>query len=288
MRVLLAFLVGLAICVLVGTVTLRIMRWRDDGSVAADWERLLLHADDAGFDPASVADLPEPARRWLVHAIEPGARLARSAEFRMEGEFVIAAAVPRGATDSANVARLVADEVVAPQRGFAWRVDLESKDGTISGAETFVDGKARRSFWRSFLPAREESIDLDRSLAGRAAVERVFLPTSLLPSAGVRWTALDADRAVASFDVFGHAFEVTITTSSEGRLVSATCARWGNDAGPRGGAWSSMPFTIDADPSAAEHSAAGITIPAKFAVSWGAGAERHEFLRGTIVRAAFR
>ena len=38
------------------------------------------------FDPAMTAGLPEPARRWLGHAIAPGTPLWSSAELTMHGQ----------------------------------------------------------------------------------------------------------------------------------------------------------------------------------------------------------
>jgi len=37
------------------------------------------------FDPAATAGLPEPARRWLSHAIAPGTPLWSRAELTMRG-----------------------------------------------------------------------------------------------------------------------------------------------------------------------------------------------------------
>ena len=46
------------------------------------WERLLPHEPArTGFDPGDVAGLPEPAQRWLTHAIAPRTPLARAAIF---------------------------------------------------------------------------------------------------------------------------------------------------------------------------------------------------------------
>jgi hypothetical protein len=54
----------------------------------AEWTRLAEPATGRAerFDPALVAELPEPARRWLTHAIAPGVPLARSVELSMRGE----------------------------------------------------------------------------------------------------------------------------------------------------------------------------------------------------------
>ncbi|HEY2290488.1 MAG TPA: DUF6544 family protein [Thermoanaerobaculia bacterium] len=38
------------------------------------------------FDPAALAHLPEPARRYLTHAIAPGTPLASAVRLKMHGE----------------------------------------------------------------------------------------------------------------------------------------------------------------------------------------------------------
>lgn len=38
------------------------------------------------FDPAATMGLPEPARRWLSHAIAPGTPLWNRAELTMHGQ----------------------------------------------------------------------------------------------------------------------------------------------------------------------------------------------------------
>lgn len=41
------------------------------------------------FDLSMLADLPEPARRWLTHAISPGTPLWRSVKLEMHGTIKI-------------------------------------------------------------------------------------------------------------------------------------------------------------------------------------------------------
>jgi hypothetical protein len=54
--------------------------------VRADWLLLASPTQELKvFDPSSLAQLPEPARRWLCHAIVPGTPLARTAEIWMHG-----------------------------------------------------------------------------------------------------------------------------------------------------------------------------------------------------------
>ena len=62
------------------------------------------------FEPAMVAHLPEPARRWLTHAISPGTPLYQRAELGMRGEIRL----------GTRWHRYVATEVITPDTGFIW------------------------------------------------------------------------------------------------------------------------------------------------------------------------
>ncbi|MBN1319636.1 MAG: hypothetical protein JXA87_02240, partial [Thermoleophilia bacterium] len=46
------------------------------------------------FDPSGLADCPLSARRYLEHAIEPGARLAMAARLSMSGEIKVGKWLP--------------------------------------------------------------------------------------------------------------------------------------------------------------------------------------------------
>jgi hypothetical protein len=55
-------------------------------SVLPEWRRLEARpARPVAFDPMIVEDLPEPARRWLRHAIGPGTPLTGVTELTMHG-----------------------------------------------------------------------------------------------------------------------------------------------------------------------------------------------------------
>lgn len=60
--------------------------------VQEEWDRLRRGTDQPQyFDPASIANLPAPARRWLIHAIVPDSPLARSVELQMHGHIRLGA-----------------------------------------------------------------------------------------------------------------------------------------------------------------------------------------------------
>jgi hypothetical protein len=82
--------------------------------VRADWAALArATAAPATLDAPAVAGLPEPARRWLAHAIAGGAPLLTSVELRMHGEIRLGRwrllnAVPVMTADGDDVTRSAA------------------------------------------------------------------------------------------------------------------------------------------------------------------------------------
>jgi hypothetical protein len=79
-------------------------------SVRHEWELLCSNTDQPkAFDASMVAELPEPARRWLTHAIAPGTPLWQSVELTMRGEIRLGSWRP-----------FTARQVLAPPRGFIW------------------------------------------------------------------------------------------------------------------------------------------------------------------------
>jgi hypothetical protein len=70
--------------------------------VRKDWAELSAPTPHpAPFDPAMVADLPEPVRRYLTHVIATGTPLWQSVEVSMTGHIKIGAWRPFTATQVA-------------------------------------------------------------------------------------------------------------------------------------------------------------------------------------------
>ena len=61
------------------------------------------------FDPAMISGLPEPAHRWLCHAIAPGTPLWSSVELTMHGRIKLGRWRP-----------FTARQVLSPPGGYTW------------------------------------------------------------------------------------------------------------------------------------------------------------------------
>jgi hypothetical protein len=243
---------------------------------AESWERLSRPAPAGpAFAPSMVDRLPEPARRWLTHAIEPGTPLHRAAVLEMEGRIRLGGWLP-----------LRAVQVHAPPDGYVWAARVRAGPLSISGYDRY-DRTAGEMRWRLLgrLPLlTADGQDLDRSAAGRVALDAVFVPTAWLgPQVAWRDAGTD-DSAIGEWTVDGHVGRCRITVDSQGALVSATMPRW---ARPRGLPWGEYPCGgILSD----ERHFDGIRIPTTMRVGYFPGEERWskgEFLRATITAATF-
>lgn len=135
--------------------------------------------------------LDEPVRRYFEHALHGDAERARGVRLEMKGCIRAGAWLPFCAQQESD------------GRSFTWRARvgvgrlalLTVVDGFAAGAGT-TEGRlfGRRRVLRS------EGTDTSRSAAGRAALEAVFAPMSLLPDRGVTWRAEDETLIAASLD----------------------------------------------------------------------------------------
>jgi hypothetical protein len=212
----------------------QLARWRVDERAAREaWNAL---AADAGapvglFEPSMVAALPEPARRFFLFAIAPGARLATVVEIRMEGELAL------GSKAAPNPQPMAAQQILAAPRGLVWRVRTGKGLLRACGSDGMVDGRSWTRFWLlRLVPVVRvgDTADHLRSSFGRVVAEAAFwAPAALLPRAGVTWTAVDRDTARATVCWRGLSQEVDVRVDATGQPVWVSMPRWSN-ANPAG------------------------------------------------------
>jgi len=98
------------------------------------------------FDPVQVASLPEPARRYVNHAIAPGTPLARAVRLRMHGQIKLK-----------KWASFTAEEVIRWDRGMVWEATVKLYGLTISGFDRLVDGHGEMQ-WRLLVSSRSSEL----------------------------------------------------------------------------------------------------------------------------------
>lgn len=228
------------------------------------------------FEPELVSGLPEPASRYLRHAIEQGAPLANAVRLRMHGEIKLRGWAP-----------FQAEQVIHSERGMIWSATARISGVPIRGADRLIDGEgSMRWLLLGVFPVMTASgPDITRSAAGRLQGEFVWLPSCLVrPS--VTWGAPDPGHAQATIAVAGHTESVTLSVSRDGRLLELCLPRWGN---PEGRSFGLYPFGAVFEE---EGSFGGYTIPTRFRAGWHYRSDRFEadgeFLRCTIDKAEYR
>jgi hypothetical protein len=97
-------------------------------------------ADTVRFDPASIADLPDPARRFFLFAIAPGARLPTAVELEMAGELSL------GNKQAPNYKPMRARQILAGPRGFVWMLTAGSGLMRIAGPMGTLTARHGRAF----------------------------------------------------------------------------------------------------------------------------------------------
>jgi hypothetical protein len=221
-------------------------------------------AGDANvFTPDRVADLPDPARRYLLHAVAPGTPLAPVVRLEMGGTMTPRPGRPQVA--------LTAEEVLAPRRGFIWTARARMFGLPVRVRDTYFDneGGVHVALLGVIPLARESGGDATRSARGRLVAEAVWCPTALV-GPGVTWEAVDADHARFTLTVDGESIPVTIRVGPGGSLREVTLDRWGNVGVPSARL---IPYGFVVDDEA---TFGGVTIPVRLRGGWWFGTSRFD------------
>ena len=218
------------------------------------------HADRR-FDPRAIAQLDEPVRRYLTHALMPGASLVPGVRLWMTGRIKVRTWLPFRAVWEGDGRSLSWKAVVGPGGRPLLRVLDHFADGAGS-MDVRLLGRL------TLVHAADD--DTTRSAAGRAAVESTWAPASLLPERGVTWRAESDDLIVATWDVPPERPEVHIRIDANGAMRSSCVMRWDNgDHGLRG----YIPCGGDAH---AEQRFGDIVIPSRLTAGWWYGTPRYD------------
>jgi hypothetical protein len=204
--------------------------------------------------------LDEPVRRYFARALHGGAERATGVRLRMSGRIKAGTWLPFTASQASD------------GRSFEWRARVGRGPVTLlTVVDRFADGagstEGRLLGRRRIFHAEGE--DTTRSAAGRAALEGVFAPMSLLPQRGVTWRAEDEEIIVASWDVPPERPEVRLRIDRDGALRSAWALRWGN-VGQREFAY--IPCGCEAR---AERRFGDVVVPSSVTVGWWFGTPRY-------------
>ncbi|MBC7526290.1 MAG: hypothetical protein H7308_01960 [Chthonomonadaceae bacterium] len=231
---------------------------------------------EAVFNLTLIENLPEPARRYLTHAIAPGTPLALAVRLQMHGKFRLK-----------GWRSFTAEQVIRRDGEMLWCADMSLYGLPMRGFDALLKGQGKMQ-WKLlnlFPLVTAEGTEVTRSAIGRVAGETVWLP-SLLCAKDVKWTSPDASHAHAEFSLFEEKTELMLTIGEAGQPEQIRYKRWGN---PEGGEFRYTDFGGIVEE---EQTFNGYTIPTRMRAGWHFGTERFEtegeFFRVTLDKAIFR
>ena len=249
-----------------GLAALVAVKVRDDRHVDEVW-RSLEQSGTVGelFSEEMVSNLPDPARRYFLHAIRPGTPLSPRVHFGYHGSMKPGRQMPWMS--------LTVEQIVAKERGFVWKARARSGPLVLTAADHYLDGSGRMriSLFGLVPVVNATGSDLSRSALGRLLIESLLLPSSLLPGPNVQIEGIDESRFKATVKLHGETTSLTLTVDPEGRLKEIVMNRWGNLTDD--GSYRYIPYGAT---MAEEAAFGGYTIPSWISVGWWYGTDRYE------------
>jgi len=238
------------------------LRILHDREIERSWETLRVPPGTAIFHPDSIRHLPDPAKRYLRHAIAPGTRLAHSVVVEMQGRI--------GIKPGAEKLPFQASQILAMPGGLIWRATVGEGFLQFAGSDRYVAGEGAMLWFIGYgIPlVRASGADVTRSAAGRVALEApLLLPSAMLPEAGARWEAIDAFSARVHLQVGSEQLVLVLSVAIDGRLERIEMQRWdpeGLDGKPGYVLWVGDQLTE-------ERTFGGYTIPVRMRATRRAG-----------------
>ncbi len=170
-----------------------------------------------------VKGLPEPVERYFRKVLRDGAPIIHHASVSQLGGFRAKPEMARWSTMRAE------QEFSTCPRAFVWNSEISMFPGaSVSISDSYMDGKGgmkgRLLSLFTVVDAQNQK-ELNEAALQRYLAEAVWFPTALLPSQGVTWTAIDAQRARAALTDSGVTFSLDFEFNERGEIISVYTAR---------------------------------------------------------------
>ncbi|KAJ3090098.1 hypothetical protein HK102_004688 [Quaeritorhiza haematococci] len=145
---------------------------------------------DSPFDPnhPDIQSLPPVAKRFITHAITPGATPVSAVKLHQNGEF---------SPNFKTWATISAQQILRSGVGYVWNAQLTFIPilFTMTGGDFFYKSKGSVDFrifggWVPFVSST--GVGVNFSAMQRLLAESVFVPGSILPQCGCVWKDLDS------------------------------------------------------------------------------------------------
>lgn len=277
-----AALVGLGASLAAIAVALRAGSRHRQRSLSRLVESLVVSSVDRSGAPRAAslpADLPAPVAAYFARVLQNDQPAIRLARFRQSG-------VLRTEATRARWLRFDADAVVSPAAvAFVWDariamaplLHVRVRDALVRGI-----GSGRVDFLSAFPVASAEGDPrLTSGALHRYLAEAVWYPTALLPRPSLRWSAIDAQAALATLTHCGVTVSLEFRFDGTGEIVGIyTPARWGRF----GGGYRQAPWEGHFRNYVHRH---GMLVPSEGEVGWYIEGAWRSVWRGSILEATY-
>lgn len=233
----------------------------------------------AHFESAELEGLPEPVQRYFRAVLRPGQPMLLGARIRQEGQF-------RLGEGEESWRPFRADQlIIAGPPGFDWDARIQAAPGlTVYVHDAYCRGEGRLEasmlgLWR--LAQLHGTPEAAEGELLRYLAEGAWLPTTLLPSQGVRWAPLGKDSARATLSDGTVRVSLDFTYDAAGRIISVYAAarsrtvKGGTEPTPWEGRFSDW------------QERGGVLIPLESEVAWLLPEGRWPYFRGRTVEIRF-
>lgn len=221
----------------------------------------------------STWDLPAPVQRYFAKVLPMNPREIQIARFRQVGQFCTSPAAP-WRTMSAKQSHSTHPP------GFVWDARIGSVPFVrVHVRDAFIHGQgamAVKLFGLFPLLDDEPSPELNSAALQRYLAEAIWFPTALLPEAGVAWTAIDDDRALATLSDHGITVSLEFQFNDAGQITGTYTPHRYRE---RSGKFVATPWQSRYSGYAAHD---GILIPRKAEAAWILEGELYPYWRATI------
>ncbi len=231
------------------------------------------------YSPSELEGLPDPVKRYFRTVLREGQPIVTRARLTWQGEFLMREAEngwrPFAATQY----------YVTRRPGFLWDARIKMAPGlAVNVYDAYIAGigtlhgeilELIRVVHLGGTPEMAEG-ELLRYLA-----EAVWFPTALLPSQGVRWTAIDGSHAQATLIDGDTTVSLVFHFNAKGEIASSFATSRPRDVG---GAMRSTPW----GGSYADYAERdGMRIPTRGEVAWHLEDRQLPYWRGRVLEIAY-
>jgi len=277
-RILVVLLLGFAAAAIVA-VFIGNRRWHHDSDAARAQLGAATPTTPAYFDTTELVGLPDPVARYFRHVLTPGQPMVTRAVFEQEGTFLM-----KPGTDGWRPFRARQEFVVQPA-GFVWDARISMGPGMpvyVRDAYVVGEGAMSAQFLALFpLVDVHGTREMAEGSLQRYLAETMWMPTALLPSQGVRWTARDDTSAIATLTEGGVSVSLEFHFDDAGDLRRVyTPARMRE----MNGHYEAMPWGGECSRYEVRD---GMRIPAEAEVLWWVDGARMPYWRGRITGAKY-